>query len=144
MDRRHAVTAAAWSLALAVSYALYASEHALEHLLWHLVFGGAFGVLLGAVWSLAHDRRPRHAAWWALAGYAYMIVPDLLWIAPTLWGASAYPHQPWMDVFLGHVFLDRWTLTNSLLVPAAVVATVVWWAARLRALGLVTEASEEP
>lgn len=144
MDRRHAVTAGAWTLVLAVSYALYASEQAFEHFLWHLVFGGGFGVLVGAVWALVHDQRPRHAASWALAGYGYMIVPDLLWIAPKLWGAPVYPHQPWMDVFLGHVFLDHWALTSSFLVPAIVVASVVWWAVRLRALGRVTGPSKEP
>lgn len=143
MDRGRALVALAWAIALAVSYALYAREHALEHVLWHLVYGGAVGLLAGATWSLARDRTPRWAGRWALAGYAYMVVPDLIGVAPTLWGASPYPHQAWMNVFLGHVFLDRWTLTSALLVPAAVVASVAWWAVRLRALGRVTGAPRE-
>lgn len=143
VDRRHAATAAAWAMVLAVSYALYTRELALEHFLWHLVYGGAVGLVVGAAWAGLRGRRPVRPAAWALAGYAYMVVPDLIWVAPTLWGAPAHPHQAWMNVFLGHVFLDRWTLTSSFLVPAAVVATVVWWAARLRALDRVTDASRE-
>lgn len=117
-------------LVLAVSFVLYRSEHALQHFVWHLVYGGSFGLLIGAGVSYVRDIPARHPSLWFGAGYVYMTVPDLIWIWPRLQGRGVHPHQPWMDVFLGHVFLDTWAWTNHLLVPTLVVAATVWFYAQ--------------
>lgn len=135
MDRRRASIAALWALTLVVSFVLYRAEHALEHFVWHLSYGGAFGLLLGAAWMVWTDRPARHPTVWAWAGYVFMIVPDLIWIAPRLGGSTVHPHQPWMDVFLGHVFLDTWAWTNVVLVPTGLLAVGAWWWAWRRVAG---------
>lgn len=131
MDRRRLALAGLWSATLAVSAVLYTTEHALEHFLWHLSYGGAFGLLLGAAWMLYRSQPTRHASLWAWAGYAYMIVPDLIWLWPRLRGRAVHPHEPWMDVFLGHVALDTWAWTNWLLVPTVAAGVIAFrWVAR--------------
>lgn len=120
----------AWTLVLAVSLVLYHSERALQHFLWHLVYGGSFGLLAGALASYVREVPARHPSLWFGAGYVYMIVPDLIWIAPRLGGEGVHPHQAWMDVFLGHVFLDAWAWSNALMAPALVVAVSAFWLAR--------------
>jgi hypothetical protein len=119
-----------WGGVLAVSAGPYLLESSLDHFLWHLVYGGSVGVAVGAAVSLRRGRPPRHASLWALGGYLYMIVPDLLWALPLLWGGDVYPHQPWMDVFLGHVFLDHWPHTTAMLVPTLLVAGLAWLGVR--------------
>jgi hypothetical protein len=59
-----------------------------------------------------------------------MIVPDLLWALPLIWCGDVYSLQPWMDIFLGHVFLDHWAFTTAMLLPTLLVATLVWITAR--------------
>lgn len=135
MDRRRTAIGALWGLTLAVSAVLYTTEHALEHFLWHLSYGGAFGLLLGAAWATWRGSPARDPALWAWGGYTYMIVPDLIWIAPRLTGDPVHAHQAWMDVFLGHVFLDTWALTNVLLVPVVAVAVGAFWWAQQRVTG---------
>lgn len=131
MAFRRALKAAAWLAVLVVSFVLYRSEHALMHFLWHLVYGGSFGLLIGAAYSLARQVPARHPSVWFGIGYLYMIVPDLIWIGPRLAGSSVHPHQPWMDVFLGHVFFDTWQWTNHLLVPTLALAALAFgYAAR--------------
>lgn len=116
------ITWTAWGLTLLVSIVHYAREHALEHFLWHLAYGGAAGLLVAAGWTLYRNQPTRAPALWALGGYLFMIVPDLIWLAPTLTGHAAREHEVWMDIFLGHVFLDTWRWTRAVLVPAVVVA----------------------
>lgn len=98
LDRRRLAIAGLWSATLATSPVLYASEHALEHMLWHLAYGGAFGLILGAAWMLARQKPTRHASLWAWTGYAYMIVPDLIW-ATSSWtrgpGSVSCSSPPW-------------------------------------------------
>lgn len=132
LSRRRGALAGLWALTLAVSFLLYRSEHALEHMLWHVSYGGSFGLLLGAGWAYASSRPAGPASLWAWGGYVYMIVPDLIWLAPRVAGSGVHPHEPWMDVFLGHVFLDTWAWTNALLVPTALTAIGAWWLARVR------------
>jgi len=121
-----------WGIVLVVSAGPYLLEAALDHFLWHLVYGGAVGVAIGAGFSLYRGQPPRHASLWALGGYLYMIVPDLLWALPLLWGGEEYPHQPWMDIFLGHVFLDTWSYTTVLLIPTILAAVLLWLTAQQR------------
>ncbi len=124
--RSRALLWLAWWAILGVSLYFYRREHALEHFAWHLVYGSSFGLLLGAAWIHWTQRPPRSGPIWALAGYLYMIVPDLIWLAPTLGGGQPHAHAPWMDVFLGHVFLDTWAWTNHLLLPTALAAGAVF------------------
>lgn len=130
VDRSLWVQAGLWTATLAASVVLYVSEHALEHFLWHLSYGGAFGLLVGAGWMRCTGRARGPASLWAWLGYVYMIVPDLIWIAPRLGGGTVHPHRSWMDLFLGHVFLDTWSWTNHLLVPAVLVGVAAFWSAR--------------
>lgn len=127
-DRRQAAIGTLWLLTLAVSFLLYRTEHALEHLLWHLVYGGSAGLLVATGWTLHQDVPAPSLLLWAWAGYVYMIIPDLIWLAPRLAGHPAHPHQGWMDLFLGHVFLDTWSWTTPLLVPvlATAAAGYLW------------------
>lgn len=120
-----------WAGVLAVSAGPYLWEAAVDHFLWHLVYGCSVGVVIGAGVSLSRARRPQHVSLWALGGYVYMVVPDLLWALPLLWGGDVYPHQPWMDLFLGHVFLDTWAYTTAMLTPTVLVAALVWVGARV-------------
>lgn len=128
LRRRHLITAALWLLVLAVSWALYQHEDSLQHFAWHLGYGSAAGLLIGAGWSLWQGPIARHRTLWPLGGYLYMAIPDMLWLAPTLCGAAPYPHQPWMDVFLGHHSLDLWSLATPMLVPAVLLGlgAFVW------------------
>lgn len=119
-----------WAGVLAISAGPYLLEAALDHFLWHLVYGGSAGVVVGAGFALSRTHPPCHPSLWALIGYAYMIVPDLLWALPLIWGGDVYSHQPWMDIFLGHVFLDHWAFTTAMLLPTLLVATLVWITAR--------------
>lgn len=119
----------AWGAALVVSVVLYGGADSLEHFLWHLGYGGAAGLVAGAAGlRLGWLRRPR-PTWFALAGYAFMAIPDVLWLLPTITGGDPWPHEPWMNVFLGHVALDAWdwatpALPFVLLAAAAVAFTM--------------------
>ena len=115
-----------WAGVLVISIGPYLWEAALDHFLWHLVYGGSAGILVGAGFSLYQDQPPRHASLWALVRYGYMVIPDILWALPMMWGGGVYPHQPWMDIFLGHVFLDTWSYTTVMLVPTLLIAALVW------------------
>ena len=120
-----------WAIVLVASAVPYLVEVALDHFLWHLVYGGSVGVAIGAGIALYRSHQPRNPSLWALGGYLYMIVPDLLWVLPVLWGGNVYPHQPWMDIFLGHVFLDTWSYTTVVLVPTMLLAGLLWVTARV-------------
>lgn len=124
-----------WAGVLVISAGPYLVEAALDHFLWHLVYGGSVGVVVGAGFALSQNQPPRHASLWALAGYVYMVVPDILWALPMIWGGDVYPHQPWMDIFLGHVFLDHWSLTTVMLVPTLLIAALVWLTVRMVTVG---------
>lgn len=126
VDRRHLVIAVVWSAVLAVSWALYQHEDSLQHFAWHLGYGGAAGLLTAAGWTLWQGPIGWGRTLWPLGGYLYMAIPDVLWLAPTLWGAAPYPHAPWMDLFLGHYSLDLWSLATPMLVPAVLVALGVY------------------
>ncbi len=129
--RRHLVTAALWLAVLAVSWALYRHEQSLQHFAWHLGYGSAAGLLAGAAWILWQGPIDGHRTLWPLAGYLYMAIPDVIWLVPTLWGAPPYPHEPWMDVFLGHYSLDRWSLATPMLAPAVLLGLGAFtWAQR--------------
>lgn len=110
-------TALAWAVVLAVSAWGYWATHALLHFLWHLGYGSAAGLALAGVWTLVRRRPAGHAALWALGGYGFMVVPDLLWALPLLARRSPWEHEHWMDLFLGHVALDAWPFAGLALVP---------------------------
>jgi hypothetical protein len=120
-----------WAGVLLVSAGPYLLEAALEHFLWHLVYGSSVGVVAGAGVSLYQSQPPRRVSLWALGGYIYMVIPDILWAIPLVWGGDVYHHQPWMDVFLGHVFLDTWAYTTAMLTPTVLVAALAWIGARV-------------
>lgn len=131
--RRPATPWLAWVAVLGVSAAAYGHQEALVHFLWHLAYGGSAGVLLGL--ALGRGRRAashRALSAWALAGYAYMVVPDLLWLAGRAATGAAWEHEPWMDIFLLHVSLDRFPYATPgapVVVSAAALAT---WLGRRR------------
>ncbi len=124
-----------WALVVAVSVVFYVVERSLEHFLWHLGYGVSAGLVAAAGWALWRRRAVDHPQLWALAGYGWMVVPDLIWLAGK-WGRGVpYPHQPWMDVFLGHYSLDRWgDVATALVVPVYVGAVVglAWVQGRLK------------
>lgn len=122
---RGAVATYAWAAALAVSVVLYAREESLEHFLWHVGYGGAFGLMVGALIQRVRPRTSVRPSWAALAGYVFMAVPDLLWVAPTIVGRPPWPHEPWMNVFLGHVALDAWPWATPALPFVLAVAALV-------------------
>jgi len=129
-SRRH--LRALWAVTLAVSLVLYQTEHALWHFLWHLSYGGSFGLFVGAAWIVYSKGSRVNWPVWAWLGYVYMIVPDLIWIGPRLAGSTVHPHQPWMDVFLGHIFLDMWTWTTPVLLPTVAASIVTYVLVRQR------------
>lgn len=122
-------TAFAWAGVLAASFLLYAREESLEHFLWHLGYGGAFGLVAAAALQRAGYAQRVGPALAALGGYLFMVVPDVLWVAPTLVGRPPWPHETWMNVFLGHVALDAWAWATPalpfVLAAAALVAAAM-------------------
>jgi hypothetical protein len=80
--------------ALVLGLVGYGLADELIHFGWHLAYGSAAGLVLGTVAARVRGEPPTGAALWALAGYAYMVVPDALWVLPKLWGGSLWPHQP--------------------------------------------------
>ncbi len=126
VDRRRLLIAVVWLAVLVVSWALYQHEDSLQHLAWHLGYGGAAGLLAAAGWTLWQGPIGWGSTLWPLGGYLYMAIPDVLWLVPTVWGAAPYPHEPWMDVFLGHYSLDLWSLATPMLIPAVPVALGVY------------------
>ncbi len=122
--------AGAWVLVLAVSTVSYWHEQALDHFAWHLAYGASAGIVAGALAGLV--RRPRRqtpATWalWALAGYAYMVIPDLIWFAGLATTGEAWDHEAWMDVFLLHVSLDQFPHAwAGAPVAMAIAAASIW------------------
>lgn len=122
---------ALWLLVLAASAAFYAWQDSLLHFLWHVGYGASAGLVAGAAWSVAARRRLPAPSLWGLAGYAWMAVPDLIWLAGLWASGSPWPHRPWMDLFLVHYSLDLWPLATAAL-PAALLpaAALAWWRSR--------------
>lgn len=141
VGRRRVLAGLAWLVVLAVSWVLYRHEDSLQHFAWHLGYGASAGLVVAAAVTGLRGRHPGPAHAWALAGYLYMAIPDVLWLVPTAWGAAPYPHEPWMDVFLGHYSLDLWPLATPLLVPAVLVAVGLYvWIHRRDRSGSTAEA----
>lgn len=111
---------------LLLSLILYVREDALTHFVWHLGYGGSAGLLLGAALAGVRRRPPPTPMLWPLASYLWMILPDFLWLAPTLTGHPPHEHQAWMNVFLAHVALDGWPLATPLLAPVILASAVVF------------------
>lgn len=130
----------AWCVVLAVSAASYWHERALDHFVWHLAYGGSAGVLAGSFVAWARRRGARRdqaaspgaRAWtaWALAGYAYMVIPDLLWFAGRVATGAPWDHTPWMDVFLLHVSLDGFPHASAAAPAVVGVAAATFWITR--------------
>ena len=129
------IPASAWALALAISFLLYEREHALVHFAWHVGYGSAFGLLLAALVCWWRQRPVAFPSLWALGGYAFMAIPDLLWLAPTLAGRPPWPHAPWMDLFLGHVSLDAWPWASHALLPVLLATVAIWWVSHRQVAG---------
>lgn len=127
LGSRRRATVGLWLAAIGVSLLGYGLADELIHFGWHLAYGSAAGLLVGLLVARARGRAPRAPGLWALAGYAYMVVPDALWVLPVLWGGELWPHEAWMDVFLGHVALDHWAYASLLAVPTLLAAAGVWW-----------------
>ncbi len=79
--RRRLTTVALWTGALAISVIGYGREDETVHFAWHLAYGASAGLLASAAYGLAHGTRSPAAGLWALGGYGFMVVPDVLWIA---------------------------------------------------------------
>lgn len=108
-------------LVLGISALFYAVERSMEHFLWHVGYGAAAGLFLAA----ATGWRPFPTA---LATYGYMVIPDLIWLSGKWFGTGPVAHAPWMDIFLGHYSLDKWSLATPLVLPTylAGMLAVAW------------------
>ncbi|MGB0652777.1 MAG: hypothetical protein ACPGQL_06210 [Thermoplasmatota archaeon] len=118
-------------VALAASVPFYAAYRSMEHFLWHWGYGTAIGYLAGAVWAFQRRAPLRRPLLWPLAAYAWMVVPDLLWLGGLLATGDAWPHQPWMDLFFLHYSLDQTTWATAAVLPFHVAGLAAWlWADR--------------
>jgi hypothetical protein len=117
-------TSLLWLAALTVSLVAYTATSSVEHFLWHLAYGAGAGVVAHGLLQRWHLRVGWSAA--ALVGYAFMIIPDAIWLAGWLVTGTPWPHRAWMDVFLLHVSLDAWGWRSWGAVP--LMALLAWWA----------------
>ncbi len=87
-------------LAVAVEIALYLSyrgHDARFHWFTHFFVGSAVALLVMSVVALRTRRPVPLPLVWPLLGHLYAMFPDFLFTG------SHIAHEPWMDVFLGHI-----------------------------------------
>ncbi len=87
-------------LAVAVEIALYLSyrgHDARFHWFAHFFVGSAVALLVMSVVALRTRRPVPLPLVWPLLGHLYAMFPDLLFTGGHI------AHEPWMDVFLGHI-----------------------------------------
>ncbi|MBW3574378.1 MAG: hypothetical protein KY450_05850 [Actinobacteria bacterium] len=87
-------------LAVAVEIALYLSyrgHDARFHWFTHFFVGSAVALLIMSVVALRTRRPVPLPLVWPLLGHLYAMFPDFLFTGGHI------AHEPWMDVFLGHI-----------------------------------------
>ncbi|MDP8937206.1 MAG: hypothetical protein M3O23_05685, partial [Actinomycetota bacterium] len=87
-------------LAVAVEIALYLSyrgHDARFHWFTHFFVGSAVALLIMSVVALWTGRPVPLPLVWPLLGHLYAMFPDFLFTGGHI------AHEPWMDVFLGHI-----------------------------------------
>jgi 4-hydroxybenzoate polyprenyltransferase len=112
----------AWCVAaVAIEVLLYASyrgHDARFHWFTHFFVGASAALLVMAVLAAVRGRPVALPLVWVLVGHLFAMAPDLAFVA-------GVAHQPWMDVFLGHI--------SSHFVPGR---NWTWYAMFLASLGL--------
>jgi hypothetical protein len=94
-------------------FSQYKAHDAVIHFFLHSLTGINAGLLIFITLSL--QKRPSsNFILWAFTLHQYAMLPDYLYQA-------GYPHHAWMNVFLGHVFLDNLPFHEWILSGLAVV-----------------------
>ncbi|MBA3757515.1 hypothetical protein H0X09_01465 [Candidatus Saccharibacteria bacterium] len=99
-------------------FSQYKAHDAVIHFFLHSLAGVNAALLIFITLSL--QKRPsRNFIFWAFTLHQYAMLPDYLYQAGS-------PHQPWMNVFLGHVFLDNLSYHEWILSGLAVFLGTVY------------------
>jgi len=97
--------------------ASYRGHDARFHWFIHLFVGGSAALLVMTVVAVRTRRPVPIPLVWALVGHLYAMIPDFAF-------AAGVAHQPWMDIFAGHI--------SSHFVPGR---NLTWYAVFLICLG---------
>lgn len=89
-----------WVLFTAMEAFLYVSyqlNNGSFHWFLHFFVGASIVLIVMGLITALSDRIVRHPLLWIFVGHVIAMFPDILW------NFSLATHQPWMDVFLGHI-----------------------------------------
>jgi len=110
-----------WLLFTAAEAFLYVSYQQNDgefHWFLHFFVGASTALILMGLITLLSRRLIRHSLRWIFVGHIIAMFPDILW------NFLVATHEPWMDVFLGHIIAHfmpgrNWTWYAIFLVSLA-------------------------
>lgn len=100
LTARPSVRIWSWGLFTAVEAFLYVSyrlNNGSFHWFLHFFVGASTALIVMGLITTLSDLIVRHPLVWIFIGHVIAMFPDILW------NFSVATHQPWMDVFLGHI-----------------------------------------
>jgi len=89
-----------WLLFMTVEAFLYFSYQQNDgsfHWFLHFFVGASVALMVMGLITFLSGRIIRHALLWIFVGHVIAMFPDILW------NFLVATHEPWMDIFLGHI-----------------------------------------
>jgi hypothetical protein len=105
-------------------FAQYRSHEAGVHFWLHALMGVITALIIYAL-LMSRGKHPHGLLLAAFGLHQYAMVPDYLY----QWGI---PHQPWMNIFLGHLWIDSLPYHEFILPLAAIFSAVLYIGVRNR------------